>query len=291
MPSEIETIIDLFTRVDFVAGLGIGLLALVILQIVPTGLRDWGLASSVAALLVINLTVERRISMSIGVLLLAAGGAWLERARGQEDDAVRNFPWLLLVVGAFVVSTRGGLEGPPWLQLVTPVFILVSGHLMSRWTGSNKEHMVGPLFAIAVIGLWLTIPDTDNARVLLGVSLITSLATLRPFGARAALSGSYATAALFAWIAATGGATREASIVGGWACLGLLILLPILGVDRPGFSKRALVIIHIVTVAMASRLIGMWESAMVATVAVAIVAFVLYVAIRVMAPTPDHGPR
>src|SRR5690606_32918712 len=82
---------------------------------------------------------------------------------------------------------------------------------------------VGPvLVAVTVAGVYLTVPDTEMATVLLGAAL-PAAALGWPFAwGRLGGGGALATVAVVAWTVALDGRGRLGSVVGGVACLGLL---------------------------------------------------------------------
>jgi hypothetical protein len=127
------------------------------------------------------------------------------------------------------------------------------------------------MMAITAFGIWVTVPETEHARVFLGVAIPMALATMRPVRARISTAGAFALAGLLVWVVAVGGEARPASIIGGWASLGALAILPLVRQGAAALvERRQLVVIgiHVVFVVIASRLIGLWESAVFASVAV-----------------------
>jgi hypothetical protein len=84
-----------------------------------------------------------------------------------------------------------------------------------------------PLFGIAALGVFLTVPDTEGAMVLLGVAGIAGfLGWPRPVATLGA-AGSYAVVGLYMFVAAEGALGRPASIIASVAVLGLLLIVPI----------------------------------------------------------------
>lgn len=69
--------------------------------------------------------------------------------------------------------------------------------------------------------------------------------------------GTYPAVALLAWATVTGGVGRPASIIGGLACLGVLLLMPVargLGSHPPAVWTVA---VHVSVVAVCSRVAGL----------------------------------
>ena len=83
------------------------------------------------------------------------------------------------------------------------------------------------LIAISAAGVYLAVPDTELARVLLGVALPFVLLSipnaLSPIGP----AGSAAVAGVFTWVIFVGGRGRPGSVIGGLATLGLLLAEPL----------------------------------------------------------------
>jgi hypothetical protein len=281
MVESLSTLIDLLTRPEFIAGLVAGVVALGALALIPTEPRhryaDWGVLVAVAALVAINLAVARRLGLAAGISVLAVGG-WVTARTG---TGMRLIGWLLVTGGATIVVLRGGLVDRLELQVLTVVMILVAGASLSEWSRHLPQTLVGPMLAITAFGIWATVPETEMARAVLGVSIPMAVATFNPLAARLFAPGAFAISGLVAWLAATGGVARPASIIGGWACLGLLLILPYCRPSATGLvSTRPWVVlgVHIVVVMVASRVIGLWQSAvpaMVAAAALALVAFLL----------------
>jgi hypothetical protein len=75
--------------------------------------------------------------------------------------------------------------------------------------------------------VFLTVPDTEGAMVLLGVAGVAGfLGWPRPVATLGA-AGSYAVVGLYMFVAAEGAIGRPASIIGSVAVLGLLLIVPI----------------------------------------------------------------
>jgi hypothetical protein len=83
------------------------------------------------------------------------------------------------------------------------------------------------LFAISALGVYSTVPDTEEALVLAAVAacggLLANLGLPLRFGA----AGSGALAVVYWWTVAAGGVGRDGSVVGAAACLGVLAAEPV----------------------------------------------------------------
>jgi hypothetical protein len=284
VPSEIATVIDLLGSAEFLTGLAAGAAMLAVLLGAPIETRVWGVAVAAATITGIALTHGVDLTWLAGIAVLALAGVWVGNTPTTSTGIRQMMAWGGLVVGA--VLTTASLEVSLPMRLTASVVLLGAGFLLSLWSRTTRFSLLGGLFAVTAAGIWLTVPDTDTARVLLGTAVVSAVATLKPFRARLTASGSFALMGVVVSVVATGGAAREGSIIAGWACLGLLVLLPMLGVDRTPPRDPTVVLIHLVAVIVASRVIGPWESAFTATLGVAILATATYAAIWFAATRP-----
>ena len=83
------------------------------------------------------------------------------------------------------------------------------------------------LLTVSAAGIYLAVPDTELARVLLGVSIPFALLSIPKPLCRVGPAGSAAVAGLFVWVVVVGGRGRPGSVVGGLACLGILLAEPL----------------------------------------------------------------
>ena len=291
MPQELLTLADLLTRPEFLAGLGAGALATVGVAAArrPEG-RGWGLALTAATLVGLSLTVGQRLSLVVGLVLLAAGG-WLLDRPGPSTGQPYNPGWPLIVAGAILVALRGGLSDLVWPWVVGPVVIVGFGSALGLWRTGPHRHLLGPMVLVTAFGIWATVPNTDTARVLLGASTPLALATVRPIAARIGPAGAFALAGLLVAIAIDGGQTRPASIVGAWASIGLLALLPLTVVvtgTKPRLSGAGVLVGHALLVLVASRVVGLRHDALPAAAGVVVLWLIGAFVAMVVGP-PDPG--
>jgi len=208
-----------------------------------------------------------------GLAMLAAAGLVCGLVRAPAVVGIA-----LAAPGAWVIVTEAGLAEVGWVRLLVGVGAAVGGALAAafdrRWRTSGVPPMI---LAVSVAGLYLAVPETMHASVVLGVALPIALLGL---GAVASLgsAGAYVSAGLLAWTAGIGGAARPSSIIGGLGCLGLLAVEPLsrmLAGGRSGleaiprkWSMIALAAIQVVLVAIASRVAAVQRSAGVAALVV-----------------------
>ena len=293
MSSAIETLLELFVTTEFIGGLITGAAALLFCLVVGIGRTGpgWGLAVAAATFTAVYATFGRRLGLTAGLLILLAGGWLLERSL--REGARNDLPlaWALIVGGAVLSTMRGGLGGTPWVQLATPGFIVAFGYSLAAWRHMSHHHLLGPLFAITAFGIWVTVPETSTARILLAVALVLAVATTRRVDMRISTAGAFVVAASVAWIGADGGAARPGAIVGAWGAAGLLLILPWFGRTESSIPGWLVVGLHTSVVLVSTRVFGLWESASIAAVGV-VAAFLaagafLFVLLPVRAETSD----
>jgi hypothetical protein len=302
MRQSISTLLDLFTRSDFRWGVLIGILglgALALIHETRPSPRAWGSIFALAAVISIIVGVEATVPPVPGLLALTFGGVLIDQ--GDRQPMLRWIGWVVVLAGAGLVGWSGSLADPGWLAPLSALAIVLGGAVVSIWPGQSPDRALGPMLAITAFGIWVTVPETELARALLGVAVALMFGTLAPIRARLARADAFALVGTLVWVVAAGGHDRPASVIGGWACLGLVAILPM--VEISGRHDRRLPFpyvlwIHAGFVLIASRVIGLWESALIATVAVVVVtvcAMVLLGSIpesRLHADeATDHGPE
>jgi hypothetical protein len=164
----------------------------------------------------------------VALALLAAAGWLIESIRVPAPLKL-----LAAMPGAVMLGFHAGLPSRRWIQIVVVLLTVVGGWGMAdfdqRWADRGY---VPVLWAVTVVGVYYTVPDTTEALVLLGAALPIALVgwprALASFG----LAGSWAAAGLLAWTIGIEGHFRESAIVGGVACLGLLALEPLISLLR-----------------------------------------------------------
>ncbi len=204
--------------------------------------------------LLITLALRRPRPLPIGGLLIFAAvvaAFWRleEFGRGPVQAiglilvgvvAVRLFKGSDLLVAAgsipgsvwLAVSTE--VTDLTWVRVVVAILIPVGGYLINDFEKRHAGLGLGVIFfSLAVLGVFLAVPDTEWALVLIAVTTpITFLAWPRP-RVSLGVEGAYMSLAVFILITAQGGGPRPASIVGGLACLGLLLIEPVLLFFQP----------------------------------------------------------
>jgi MFS family permease len=290
---SLDTLIDLLTREEFLVGLACGAAALLVVLAVPAHRRrtlfglGWGTATTVATLVGVQLIDGRRAGLVAGLVVMAVGGALT--ARSVTARGLRALGWVLIVAGACLIPWRGQVDQDAWFFLATPIAAVLVGTGLAHWR-TDEQRWIGPFFALSAFGVWTTVPDTELARLLLGVSVPMALATLPPTSTRVTRAGAYALGGVFAWIPALGGEARPASIIGAWSAIGVIAALPAARAaarTRMVLSPWFLAGVHVLIVLVAARVIGLWTWAIPALIA----AVALYLAAMVVLYELDPAKR
>jgi hypothetical protein len=158
--------------------------------------------------------------LALGLALLLVGG-WSPLVRPRRWDGS-----VLALVGA--VSLGFGpdhVPGPLWVRIFVVVATIAVASCISSFEARRGELSL-PLLALAVAGIYLTTPDTEQSAILLGA--IAGIWVVGGwFGATIGRGAAPATAGLIVWTLAVDGRGRHSAIIGGLACLGLLLAEPI----------------------------------------------------------------
>jgi hypothetical protein len=83
------------------------------------------------------------------------------------------------------------------------------------------------LFAVTAFGVYVAVPDTELARVLLGVAVPFVLLSVPKPVAPLGPAGSAAVVGLFVWVVFVGGRGRPVSVLGALATIGILVAEPL----------------------------------------------------------------
>lgn len=181
--------------------------------------------------------------VAVALLMLAVGGAIVGVVAGHVRGAG---PYLLpataiaMTPGAIYLAASTPLAGSSTSRVVLALATIGIG-VAVRDFDAVKGRRGAPwlLFAVAAGGVYLAVPDTELARVMLGVSVpfvLLSIPTpLCSFGA----AGSAAVSGLFTWVVVVGGRGRPGSVVGGLAIIGLFVAEPVGRRLTARFTERA----------------------------------------------------
>jgi hypothetical protein len=195
-----------------------------------------------------------------GLVLLAAGGWWANHKSGVVQ-------WWAAIPGAALVALSVYPRAAAWAPWLVGALIAGGAPLMA---GFDRSHLGwGPSFlALSVLGVLGTVPDTETSLVLAGAALPVAVLGW-PFRlARLGSAGSLASLGLLCWVVAWGGRGRDGAVLGGLACLGLLLAEPLARLlsgrrsadlwGRPGVFAAGTA--HLLLVLVASRVAGLQQT-------------------------------
>lgn len=274
-------------------GLGLATLALVVAAVLTGGRSGRrgepddreryrvavpGLMVTAAALGAVGRTWPVTASTVLGLAGVTVPAVWLTR-RPRGGTA-----WLaglgVMVPPAYLLAADA--SSTAWVR-----GLLVAGLVAGVPAASRTDVEYGPtgltpvLYAVTAAGVFAAVPDTEQAAALLGASVPLAVRGWPLGRGRLGPPGAGAATALLVWVAAVGGRGREPSIVGAVGCLGLLLTLPAgqwlagrtgrprAAARRPRRNVLTIVLVHLVVVAVASRVAGVSADLRVASVVTA----------------------
>jgi hypothetical protein len=190
-----------------------------------------------------------------GLIALAGAGLVVELLR-----LPRLAAFALAVPGAWLLAYQAELVEVGWIRALVGIAIAAGVILMSDFERVSRKQNLGlPLLAITAAGIYLTLPDTEQALAILGGALlVAALGLIRP-QVSLGVAGCYAATGLLVWTIAAGGFGRPASILGGLACFGLFWVEALTrSISRATFvvSIPVAVAAHTILVLIASRVVG-----------------------------------
>jgi len=228
-----------------------------------------GLLVAAAAALAIRVPVsaprvddpDLSAGLAAGLALLAAAGVAAD-ATGRPTVVAAA----LAVPGAWFVAYQSGLVDTAWVRAAVAVGTLAGGTLAAVAEQPPGRAGLGPpLLALSALGVYFTVPDTEEAMVLLAVAGPVAVLGWPLRIAALGTGGAMAAAGLLAWTVAAGGYGRSSSIVGGLGCLGLLVLEPVARRIAPAHPRASapraapavfVLSVHLAVVYLASRVVG-----------------------------------
>lgn len=187
-----------------------------------------GLAHVAAALVALEAAGTRRLLLrpdgwGLATVALAVGGGLLAQ-RGADPILTAL---VLLPAGAAALQDLRDLR-PEWIGVAVAGVVVLGGALAADFDVVQRRRSLGPLLlAGTALGIYVTVPDTEAARVLVGVALPFALAALACPRLALGTGGAAGSVALWALVVARDGAARPGAVVGGLAALGLYVLEPV----------------------------------------------------------------
>jgi hypothetical protein len=254
-----------------------------------------GLLVTAAALGAVGRTWPVTASTVLGLAGVTVPAVWLtQRARG-------GAAWLaglgVTVPPAYLLAADA--SSTAWVRGLLVAWLVAGVPAVSRTDVEYGPVGLTPvLYAVAAAGVFAAVPDTEQAAALLGASVPLAVRGWPLGRARLGPPGAGAAAALLLWVAAVGGRGREPSIVGAVGCLGLLLTLPagrwlagrtgrLRAARRPRRHVLTLVLVHLLVVAVSSRVAGVspdLDVALVVTAATVLVALAASVLLATRSP-------
>ena len=131
-------------------------------------------------------------------------------------------------------------DQPGWLRVIVVVVASAGAVAVAETDELWRETGVTPLLlAISAVAIYLAVPDTEETAALLGVVLPVALLGWPLRAASLGRAGGGAATALVVWIVATDGRAAPPAVLGGLACLALLLGLAPGHARRPAPATRA----------------------------------------------------
>ncbi len=223
MPDFLDAVLGLEIATGLVWGLGAVLITLVV------GLTKWrgfvAPAGELAAIAVlIAMPVTRAVPTPIwqGLIALIIAGSIAH---------IANRRWvgpLLAVPGAWLIASAVSSYEADWVLWFSAGAIVLVGWAAAEFSTRPVTSQWSPvMFSVFALGVFLAVPDTEQALVLLGALGPLVLLSIPVAGARLSVGGAYALIGVSVWAITLGGVGRPASLIGAIACVGLLAADPI----------------------------------------------------------------
>ncbi len=259
-------IFEALLRPEMFAGLAAGVIAAVACAVAALILRRRPLPVAGLAIAAAFLAVLRPPTpVLIAVGLLAAIGI-----AGDLRPSLIPLAGALAIGPATLLVFSGDVFEPLWGRIAGVAAISIGGGLAAWSEQRRPSSWAGPILAAgSALGVFIVVPDTERALVLLGAALPVALLGWPLRLARLGTGGVLSFVGVLVWVVLRDGATRDSAIVGGLAALGVLVAEPVAvllgrlfsGAWSPPVSDWLLVATDAVVVLLAGRLAGTLDSA------------------------------
>lgn len=201
-------------------------------------------------------------------VLLVLVGVWVVKAMRLPS----SFAILGCLPGAWLSATGFPSSHPRWSAVIVILGIPILGWCVAVTDEVSQHLALGPgLVAVSLIGIMLTVPDTERALAAVGVMVPIAVAGWPLRLARVGWAGSFAVVVPGVWMVVADGWARGGAVVGGLASFGVLLVYPTAKwLDQPRGSLpdwlrrgRGLPVaaVHVFLVFIASRVAGLQKSA------------------------------
>jgi hypothetical protein len=277
-------LVDLARDPGLRAGLAAGVLTSLVVAAVALARKGRGtvplagLAATVAAVIGLRISTEVQEVPSDLVAGLAALG--LASLVSKLPGPTLAYRLVAVTPGAMLVIAAADLD-LAWAVPYTVAATVLGAILVTEFDRRQARTALAPvLLAVTALGTYACVPDTEEASVLLGAALpVALLGWPKPLASLGG-AGSHMAVGLVVWTAAFDGRGRPGAIVGATACLGIMLLEPVLSRVRghrpaAGPRERPFVLAgtHVALVAICSRVAGLQTAAFTAAV-IAMLGFV-----------------
>ena len=169
-----------------------------------------------------------RVANLPDALLWGTAALWVGGEFGARIGTGRVWVALGTVPGAVVVAYATEVPGASWVRVALVAVMTVGAALAADLDRRAARLGLGPtLFAVAVFAAYTTVPDTEMARVLVGVAVPLAVLGLAGAWVRLGAGGVAAALGVFCWVVAFEGAPRPGAVVGALGSLGLLCTEPV----------------------------------------------------------------
>lgn len=238
IPRPVANLTEILESSLFLWGLALGTVVLVIVVALSSSLRSErplpiaGLAISVVTVLAMTLGGEPSLIAWVGLGTVVALTAWVgSGGRPAQAVLLASLPGAAIL--AFAVPSD-----PWWFRLVVFGAIPIGGYLGHEFDSRYRHLGLGTLFfGLACLGTFLAVPDTELPRALMAAAFPIMFLAWPKVRVSLGRTGSHAAIGVFAISTVNGGVGRSASVIGGMACLGLLVIEPLLVMARPRLAR------------------------------------------------------
>jgi hypothetical protein len=235
----VADVLALFESGYFTTGLRFGILALAVGWALRFATGRFRSPMPIAGLLIAIATMAGLYVMDepLGPEVLALGAIVIGVLIVRLTHAPSWVQILAAVPGAVWLAFGTAVTDLTWVRVLMAVLIPVGGFLINDFETRNQRLGLGVVyFTLAALGTFAAVPDTEQALVLIAVALPVTLLAWPKVAVTLGMEGSFVAVAVLLLVAAAGGGGRPPSIAGSAACLGLLLLEPIIFRIRPGVS-------------------------------------------------------
>ena len=212
-----SAVVEAVSSLEFHVGLLAGAVAVGAVALVPPARRQPVTVVTGALAVALALSMIDARWAAAGVLCLAA-------AVPLRDRTPRNS---LVALGTLGLA----LSAPsPTAGLFLAAAIVVAAPTFADVVSARGSALTAALLAVSLAGIWAAVPDTEEILLVSGTLALPLLVTMAGGLDRLELTwrlpASFSIVGPVVWAAVHGGRGRPGSMVGGVACLGLLLLEP-----------------------------------------------------------------